>query len=109
MKARAYQLLALAGLAATAHAAPEDALLKSRLALEPGFSILHTDSSTNAIFTIRNTSATPVEFCLVDGGVSLEVRGSDGLTRPLVIYTAVMHAQCYGRQRLEAGEAMTLH
>lgn len=108
MKARACKFLALAGLAATAHAAPEDAQLKSRLALEPGFSILHRGGSTDAVFTIRNTSATPIEFCLVDGGVSLEVRVSDGLTQPLVVYTIVMHEQCHSRQRLAAGKAMTL-
>lgn len=50
----------------------------------------------------------PIEFCLVDGGVNLEVRGRDGLMRPLVVYTAVLHAQCHGRQRLAPGESARL-
>ena len=108
MRPIACQFLALAGFAAGTHASSDDARLQSRLALKPQFSVLHVDAPTDAVFALRNTSTTPIEFCLVDGGVNLEVRGRDGLMRPLVVYTAVLHAQCHGRQRLAPGESAIL-
>ena len=108
MRPIACQFLALAGFAAGTHASSDDARLQSRLALKPQFSVLHVDAPTDAVFALRNTSTTPIEFCLVDGGVNLEVRGRDGFMRPLVVYTAVLHAQCHGRQRLAPGESARL-
>lgn len=108
MRAIACGILALASLAVGAHASSHDARLQSRLALEPEFSVLHVDAPTDAAFALRNTSTTPIEFCLVDGGVNLEVRGRDGLMRPLVVYTAILHAQCHGRQRLAPDESAIL-
>lgn len=108
MTSRAYPFVALTFVAVCAHASHDDARLKSRLALEPEFSVLHRDAPTDVVFTLRNTSSTSIEFCLVDSGVSLEVRGRDGSTRPLVVYTIVLHSRCHGRQSLAPGEVARL-
>lgn len=107
MTSRSFPILMLLFFAGCGHASG-DAPLKSRLTLESGFSVLQLNAPSEAVFVIRNTSSTSIEFCLVDGGVSLVLRLPDGVARPLVVYTAVTDARCHKRQRLAPGEGATL-
>ena len=80
--------------------------LPEALVLEPQFenATVTVGKEIPIVFELRNTAATPVEFCQLDSGVSMWVRGVETGPRPIKLYSLVLDAACNERTRLEAGQ-----
>lgn len=84
---------------------PPQPSLPEVLVLEPQFenTTVTVGKEIPIVFELRNTAATPVKFCQLDGGVSMWVRGETG-PRPIKLYSLVLDAVCNERTRLAAGQ-----
>ena len=68
--------------------------LRSLLVLEPEIAGLREGASSPISFVLRNTSPSPLSFCLTDSGVSLWMKAGSGQFRPLVMYGAHSGGGC---------------
>jgi hypothetical protein len=60
-----------------------------------------------ASFRLRNVANVTVEFCQLDGGVSIWDKSGDGMVRPIKLRGLVLDASCNERTRLPPGESKT--
>jgi hypothetical protein len=61
-------------------------------------------STARVHFSLRNVSSTAVEFCQLDGGVTVAAAGDRGVV-PVIGFGSVLHTRCYRRGKLKPGEA----
>ena len=81
-----------------------DRALRLEVAVDP--KEITADNHVRVFSSLRNVSTVPVEFCLLDGGVTLAARVADGVV-PLLGSGIVLGAPCYGRAKLMPGAAKT--
>ena len=74
-----------------------------RLEMHLDSTTLQLGTRTHAHLTIRNISHETVDYCWLDGGVSIGFSRPKGLA-PLVVHASVLHAPCYQPTRLRAGD-----